>query len=157
MPTQRRHGLPTLLVTGDPDVRGAVTDHLLTGRKTVVLRPVPDPDHEPLERAGDRVLLVDDAGRSLAVADVVSATLATLADVDAPTRRADDPDHLDEAGWTGAQLARWRTAGLLADADSTGTAGTDAGSGTDLAVAVVRVRVVGLETAPASSTEGDAR
>jgi uncharacterized protein YhfF len=133
MPTQRRHGLTTVLLTGDPDVRGALTDHLLAGRKTVVLRPVTEPDREPLERAGDRVLLVDSAGHSIAVADVVSADLTTLAGVDEDTRRADDPDHVGTQ-WASAQLARWRAAGLIAPTVLT-----------DPTVLVIRVRVVGLE------------
>ncbi len=141
MPTQRRHGLTTLLLTGDPDVRGALTGHLLAGRKTVVVRPATDPDREPLEKVGDRVLLVDAAGRSVAVADVLSTTVTALRDVDADTRRADDPDHRSAAQWAQAQLARWRTAGLLATTD-----------GTDVTVAAVRVRVVGLETSPPTRT-----
>ena len=69
MPTQRRHGLTTLLLTGDPDAR---TAHLLTGRKTVVVRPVTESAREPLEQVGDRVLLVDATGRSIAVAALVA-------------------------------------------------------------------------------------
>ncbi len=141
MPTQRRHGLTTLLLTGDPDVRGALTGHLLAGRKTVVVRPVTDPDREPLEKVGDRVLLVDASGRSVAVADVLSTTVTALRDVDADTRRADDPDHRSSAEWAEAQLARWRAAGLLATTD-----------GIDGIVAAVRVRVVGLETSPPTRT-----
>jgi uncharacterized protein YhfF len=137
MPAQRRHGLTTMLLTGDPDVRGALTQHLLAGRKTVVVRPLNDVD-EPLERAGDRILLVDATGRSIAVADVVYTTVTTLQGVDADTRRADDPDHTGAEQWAQAQVARWRAAGLVTTADAT-----------DLPVAAVRVRVVGLDTAPA--------
>ena len=144
MPTQRRHGLTTVLLTGDPDVRGALTDHLLAGRKTVVLRPVTEPDREPLERAGDRVLLVDSAGHSIAVGDVLSADLTTLAGVDEGTRRADDPDHLGAGQWASAQLARWRAAGLIAPTVLT-----------DPTVLVIRVRVVGLENPSITAdTEG---
>lgn len=138
MPAQRRHGLTTMLLTGDPDVRGALTDHLLAGHKTVVVRPLVEPDHEPLDKAGDRVLLVDASGRSIAVADVVSTTVTTLSGVDADTRTADDPDHTGAEQWAQAQMARWRAAGLVTTADTT-----------DLPVAAVRVRVVGLDTAPA--------
>ncbi len=142
MPTQRRHGLPTLVLPGDP---AAFTDHLLTGRKTVVVRPVVA-HPGPLERAGDRVLLVDAAGRSLAVADVVSATLTVLSQVDAPTRCADDPDHVDAGQWSRATLARWRRAGLLGDGDL-----PEPGTWTDPVVSVVGIHVVGLEN-PAAVT-----
>jgi len=143
MPPKRRHGLTTLLLTGDPDVRGALAGHLLAGRKTVVVRPVTDPDREPLEKAGDRVLLVDGTGRSIAVADVVSTTVTALHGVDTDTRRADDPDHTGSAQWTGAQVARWRTAGLLATTDTA-----------EVTVAAVHLRVVGLETAPPAAEPG---
>ena len=140
MPRQRRHGLATLQLSADPDACRALAEHLLAGRKTVVVRPVTEPDHEPLERAGERALLVDAFGRSVAVADVVATRLTTLDGVDAETRRADDPDQPDARRWTGAQLARWRTSGLLPP------------DVTDVPVAVVGVRVVGLETpSPASA------
>jgi uncharacterized protein YhfF len=138
MPTQRRHGLTTLLLTGEPDVRGALTAHLLAGRKTVVVRPVTDPDLEPFEKAGDRVLLVDATGGSIAVADVLAATVTALRGVDADTRRADDPDHASAEQWARAQVARWRSAGLLETTADT----------TDLTVVAVRLRVVGLEAVP---------
>lgn len=134
MPTKRRHGLPTLLMTGSPDKPGTLTDHLLAGRKTVVVRPVTDPNEEPLERVGDRVLLVDAAGLSIAVADVASTTMTTLADVDALTCRADDPDQISVLHWGRAQLARWRMAGLLGP-----------GATVDGPVVVIGIRVVGLE------------
>ncbi len=154
MRIQRRHGLTTLLLTGDPDVPGGLTGHLLTGRKTVVLRPVTDLDREPFEKAGDRVLLVDATGGSIAVADVVSATVTALDGVDADTRRADDPDNVDAAQWARAQVARWRAAGLLPTADGTGI--TPLPDPADVTVVVVHVRVVGLEATPSTtSCEGN--
>ena len=145
MPTQRRHGLTTLLLTGAPDVRGALTGHLLAGRKTVVVRPVTDPDREPLEKVGNRVLLVDGNGGSLAVADVLSATVTALHGVDADTRLADDPDHVGAEQWVQAQVARWRAAGLLGSTTDT----------SDVTVVAVRLRVVGLEAVPSAPASGE--
>jgi uncharacterized protein YhfF len=154
MPRQRRHGLTTLLLTGGPDVPGALIGHLLAGRKTVVVRPVTDLGREPIDKAGDRVLLVDAAGGSIAVADVVSATVTTLDAVDEDTRRADDPDHVSAAQWGRAQVARWRAAGLLSTADGTGI--TPPPDPADVTVVVVHVRVVGLEATPSTtSCEGN--
>jgi uncharacterized protein YhfF len=130
-----RHGLRTLLVTAVPDVPDHLARHLLSGSKTVVLRPVPDGVLASPERAGERVLLIDGTGRPLAVADVTAASLTRLADVDEPTRRADDPDHVSAEQWVAAQLARWIAAGLV-DADATSS----------LPVMTVHLHVVGLET-----------
>jgi hypothetical protein len=128
----------------------------------VVVRPVTDLDREPLEKAGDRVLLVDATGGSIAVADVVSTTVTALHGVDADTRQADDPDHAGAAQWARAQVARWRTAGLLATTDTTDctdtTDTTDTTDSTDVTVVVVHVRVVGLEAVPSTaSPEGNLR
>lgn len=134
MPTPRRHGLPTLLIPGGSDAARTSIGHLLSGRKTVIVRPVLDPSEEPLERMGERALIVDSAGLSIAVADVVSTVTTVLGDLDAPTRRADDPDHTSAEQWAIAQLARWRAAGLpVSDpADR-------------VPVVAVGVRVVGLD------------
>jgi uncharacterized protein YhfF len=141
-----------LLLTGGPDVPGALTAHLLTGRKTVVVRPVTDLGREPIDKAGDRVLLVDATGGSIAVADVVSATVTALDAVDDDTRRADDPDHVSAAQWARAQIARWGAAGLLPTTDGA----TPPPDPADVTVVVVHVRVVGLEAAPpATSCEGN--
>ncbi len=145
MPNRRRHGLTTVVLTGDPDVPGALTAHLLAGRKTVVVRPVTDPDGDLLEKAGDRVLLVDATGGSIAVADVLSTTVSSLHGVDADTRLADDPDHVSAGQWARAQVARWRTAGLLGTTTDT----------TDLTVVAVRLRVVGLEAVPSIPASED--
>ena len=112
MPAPRRHGLPTLLIHGDSDAARTSIEHLLSGRKTVIVRPVLDPDEEPLERTGERVLIVDSAGLSIAVVDVVSTVTTVLGDVDAATRRADDPDYTSPEQWAITQLARWHAAGL---------------------------------------------
>jgi hypothetical protein len=113
MPMHRRYGLRTVALSGPRATGRRQIDHVLEGRKTVVLRPLLNPDGstDALERPGELLMALDPAGRSVAVLRVERAGIAALADVEEAMRRADDPDADGHAAWVRSRRQEWLAAG----------------------------------------------
>lgn len=138
MTVHRRHGLRTLTVRTAARRKG--NEQLVTGRRTVVVRPLDVYGPEGHERRGDRLLLLDETGRSVAVALVLDAVRTTLASVVDADWWADDPDCTDRGTWTAEWRREWDT--------------VDARRVDDVPVVCVRFRVVGLEDEESTTSQG---
>lgn len=79
-----RHGLRTVTLGAPGADRRTATADALSGTATRRLRLLPDPPatlSEPLEAVGDRELLLDDTGRSVAVVQVDAIAVADWASI----------------------------------------------------------------------------
>jgi uncharacterized protein YhfF len=113
MAIHRRYGLRTVVLGGVDATGRRQIDHVLTGRKTAVLRPLLNPDGstDALERPGELLLAVDATGRSLAVLRVQTTGITTVDDIEEPLRRADDPDAHGHRAWAQTRRQEWLAAG----------------------------------------------
>ncbi len=117
MAIHRRYGLRTVVLGGVDATGRRQIDHILTGRKTVVLRPLLNPDGstDALERPGELLLAVDAAGRSLAVLRVQTTGITTFDEIEGALRRADDPDTHGHRAWAQTRRQQWLAAGHRLD------------------------------------------
>jgi uncharacterized protein YhfF len=98
-----------------PD-RRRLTKLVLAGHKTTTARPwKAGGAYEQLEAVGERLLLIDHSGRSVAVLEIDAVRLTTIGAVDDPFGMADDPDDSTVEAWRTVVEQDWASLCPLTD------------------------------------------
>ena len=112
-----RHGMRTLQLGQPGPDRRRLTDLVLAGHKTTTVRPWEAAQTpEQLEAVGERLLLIDQYGRSAAVLEIDAVRLTTLVDLDDNCLPAEKPNSPNGDAWRTTVEQDWNaTFGPLTD------------------------------------------